>query len=429
MESEVQRFSDWYISDYVNVHQDEAFSLTHILRHWRDNIGGDEVSLILLVDCLPLTFWELLDAAFSRVGFHRHSVEYRFSPLPTDTQHSKPVLLAGNWQKSTTSYPKLLSERIATDWPCKTGLYLPNLKSLDELASPDKGAMVLLNLLTADETLHSDLEASGSSHDEELHRLFSRLARSVKSLQERWGGQPERFGIYVITDHGATMIQDHEQTNLDSVVVKDLFQDSKRRYAKLSSSDAQKVPDNLWKLGYKFTRQPFCEEDAVYFIPRGHNTVRTGKRGRTYSHGGASPEEVIVPCSMFKAVKAEWAEPASRFIDLAIDRDAKMATFYIRRLTRLRVELQNPNSESIAVSRVEVLSPSTDVKTCTTPMIGAKGTGMIDCDLYFAKSATSEDTLILQLFYEIAGEERVHEMRLAARFKSASSGGFTLKDI
>lgn len=427
VEEEVQWFSDWYTNEYATVHQDDALSLVHVLTQWQDTIQADALSVILLVDCMPLAHWHLLEKALTRSGFYRHRMDHRFAPLPTDTRHAKPLLISGNWQSQDQTYENLLQHRSEADWPGKQFRYLPNLKAMANMESPHDGTVLLLNLLSADEALHSDVTAAGSTHDEELHRLFSRLADVVKSLMERWGGQPDALGLYVVTDHGAAMILEEERSSLDAKTVDKLFPDSRHRFAYVTASEADSIPENLWNLGYRF-RQPFSSQDSVYFIPRGHSTVRTTSSSHTYVHGGASPEEVIVPAAEFRPVATEWKEPAWRFLDLPLGKDNR-PEFYVCRVIRLQIEIQNQNSEPLCISNLEILGPVTDLKGCTTPVIEPMSSGMIDCDCYFAKQAVSDDHLAIQLLYEIAGQERVHDIILPATFRSAVTGGFSLKDI
>jgi len=62
---------------------------------------------------------------------------------------------------------------------------LPNLKSLTELELFKESSIILLNFLSSDEVLHSDVEERSSTFEEELFRLFSRLADSSKSLLDK----------------------------------------------------------------------------------------------------------------------------------------------------------------------------------------------------------------------------------------------------
>ena len=427
LEKDVQWFSDWYTNEYASVHHDGALSLVHTLTQWRDAIVGDDLSIIIMVDCLPVAFWHILESAFAGTGFHRHSIDYRFAPLPTDTEHSKARVIDGGWEQNTKQYGSLLKDRIAAEWVGKTGLYVPDIKSLGELGTLQAGTIILLNLLPSDAILHAEVESSGTTHEEELHRLFVRLADEVSSITAGWSGQADKIGIYVLTDHGATMVLAEEFSTLESKAVDRIFSDERHRFAVVAANQADEIPENLWKLGYRF-QEPFAAEDTVFFIPRGHNTVRSRRSASSYMHGGASPEEVIVPTAAFRVIAKAWPEPSWRFTGLSLS-DDNTAAFYVCRTVRLHLEIQNHAHEPLRVLASEVVCPPTDVKGVSTSTIPAMGTGTVTYDCYFAKKAQHEDVLLIQLIYEISGEEHTLDIRLPAVFRSAQTGGFSLKDL
>ena len=428
LESAVQLFSDWYLRAYDTVHQDVEKSLAHLLSSWENRLKKDALSLILLVDSIPVTYWALLQGALTKAGFHRHELSYRFVPLPSHTENVKPALLSGSWHTNKEGYESILKARAEKDWGGKEVIYLPNLKALSSLVAPTGNCVVLLNFLASDEVLHSDVELKDTTYEEELHRLFLRLADSAKRLFEGWQGSSEAFSVYVITDHGASRILEDEKKSLDSKVVSKLFPDERYRFSAISKPEADKIPQNLWDLGYRFS-PPFSDEDTVYFIPRGHNTVKRQATEKGYVHGGATPEEVIVPAAIFKPVKPAWKSLAVRFPDLKIDSDTGKASFYIQRVISIKIQVQNPNSEPVRILQVDILSPDTDIKACTTPHIGGNQYGVIQIDCYFNKMALKSEELAVQFTYEIAGDEYTKDISLAAEYKSAVTGGFSLKEL
>jgi hypothetical protein len=428
IEDAVKLFSDWYINEYEKIHKDKEKSLVHLLSTWEDLKKEKNLSLLLLVDSLPLTFWELLLSTMKRAGFHLHDKKYYFVPLPSYTKNTKTLMLSGKWELTDKNYESILKQRSKDDWGSKDVIYLPNLKALTELDISKESIIILLNFLHSDEILHSNVEEKSSTFEEELYRLFSRLADSSKSLLDKWKGKPEHFTVYVITDHGAAKILNEEMEFFESKIINKIFSNERYRFSVIKKSEADKIPSNLWDFGYRFS-QPFIKEDLVYFIPKGHNTVKVGGAYRGYAHGGASPEEVLVPAAVFKPIKLTWKEPALRFIGLKIDKKSGKAVFYIQRIISIKIEIQNPNSEPIRILQVNVLSPRADVKGYSKPEIGGEKSEVISVDCYFNKAALEEGELIIQIIYEISGEEYTISLKAAAEFKSASAVGFNLKDL
>jgi hypothetical protein len=428
VEKATSAFSDWYTTEYQTLQQELATGLVNELTARRGLINQDKLSIILLIDCLPATFWPLMQECLLRSGFYLHNLQHKFAPLPTYTEVCKPLLASGQWHGCSQDYAKIFAERANSDWPGKQVLYLPNLKALLDLAPPAQETVAILNFIPGDQLLHSDIEQAGGTYQEELHRLFARVADAARELIDRSAWQAQDVTVYVMTDHGATRILKEECKSLDSRVVAKLFADEHHRFARIPLSEQSHVPENLWSLGYKF-KQPFVDEDCLYFIPRGHNTVRPQRQSQGYVHGGATPEEVIVPVATFKAVKVARKHPLARFLNLNLVPPVNRATFYVQRVVTLKIELQNSNQDLIRILRADVLSPDAEVKSSLLPEIQPGGVATLELTTYFSKAALKSEDLVLQITYDCAADQRSFTIQAAAEFKSAVTGGFALADL
>jgi len=428
LEQTVRGFSDWYIQEYTSIHQDPELSLAHCLREISTNTPADAFTLILLIDCLPLNCVELLDGVFRNFGFNQHGLSYRFAILPTTTEYNKSRLLSGDWLVQTHSYEDIIKARSLADWNSRTTAYHSNLKSLSDMTISCGSTIAVVNYIDVDEVLHSDVESKNTTYEEELDRLFKRVAQSVQQLCQEWNGPREHFKVYVITDHGACRILEEEKRSFDSEIVDKLFANEKHRYAAVSEDQVDRIPDNLWDFGYRF-KQPFASEDISYFLPKGHNTVRQAMTAKGHMHGGVTPEEVIVPMALYKPVKVARKTPTVRFLNLDKVQETGIAKFYIQRVVTIEIEIQNPNTTEISIIRASVVSPEADLKSCETPKIESGSTTTMKMGCYFTKAALEKHSLEIEIAYEIGGESRVFPITLASEFKSALSRGFNLKDL
>ena len=427
LEEMVKCFSEWYVSEYVSIHKNQNDSLILSLNELANSWDAALV-IILVVDCLPIPFMKLIDHAMREKGFSAHERSFRFSALPTVTEHNKPQLLSGQWSVSKKAYDAILKERAEKDWHGRQVLYVSNLKALSELEVPSNPATVVLNFIDGDELLHEDAEAQNTTHEEELSRIYMRMAEAVRKIADAWTGSPDDFHVHVVTDHGACRILEEEKKSFDSKVINKLFPEEKYRFATITEDKADEIPQNLWELGFRF-KPPFGTTDDIYFIPKGHNTVRLGGRNGGYTHGGATPEEVIVPVGLYKPVKAAWNSPSWRFIGLEIEQETGKAKFFIQRVISLKLEIQNPNTSELRVLRASILSPDTDLKGCGTPIVPAGGEAVVTLDCYFQKAALEQTLLEIEIAYEIAGDTHTIHVSLESHFKSAVSTGFSLKDL
>jgi hypothetical protein len=216
--------------------------------------------------------------------------------------------------------------------------------------------------------------------------------------------------------------------SFDSKIANKLFENEKHRFSAVPEDQRDEIPENLWELGHRFKR-PFVSESVEFFLPRGHNTVRRSGGMKGYLHGGASPEEAIVPTAKYKLVKAAWKKPAARFLNLDLARETGRAKFYIQRIVKIEIEMQNPNASDIRVFRASIASPETDLKGFEPAVIAAGSANAIQTSCYFSKAALGEGILEIEIAYEIAGERHTLPISLEAEFKSAMSGGFSLRDL
>lgn len=426
LEEEILSFTDWYVREYALVHSEPELSLAYCLKGLSEE-NKENFTVILLVDCLPLNYVDILDDALYNVGLSRGSYSYRFAGLPTDTANNKAALLAGDWQESRGDYKAILKDRSGSDWGGKEIIYLNNLKSMSEITVVGP-AIAVLNMRDSDDILHSDVESRNVMYEDELYLLFNRLAEEVKRLSEEWAGAKENFDVYVVTDHGACRILEEEKRSFDSVIVKKLFPDEKYRFAAVSEEQAEAIPQNLWDIGRKF-RQPFTSQNTIFFIPLGHNTVRHAGAVKGYIHGGATPEEVIVPTAHYKLVKTAWEKPFARFLDLILNKETGRAQFYIQRVVGIEIEIQNPNRAEMTILRASIISPEVDLKGFEAASVPAKDKSVLTISSYFKGSALGEKDLEIEIVYEIEGEKLALSLSLKSEFKSAQKGGFSLKDL
>jgi len=182
-------------------------------------------------------------------------------------------------------------------------------------------------------------------------------------------------------------------------------------------------------MGYQFS-PPFVDSDFTYFIPRGHKTAGTQKGAAGYVHGGATPEEVIVPVAVFKEVESQWREPKSRFIGLKLDPGSNAAVFHVQRIAGIEVAIQNSNPDPLRIVRVEIIKPeSSEVREFNPCEIDGHKEKRFNIKCYFKNSATRENELLLRAVYRYGEAERELLLSLKSTFKTAMTGGFSLKNL
>ncbi len=428
VEKMVASFSDWYKENYDRVHTTYNRSITHVLNKIGSTEAEKELSIVLLIDCLPVSFFPLIDKALRNYGLHSHETGYRFSLLPTVTAYNKPQLISGRLDTETSNYEKILKDRSKEDWDGRNIMYSGNLKTLTEIGTLSDPEVILCNITESDQILHQNVELMNTTYEEELMHLFARIGEAVKHLVNVWNGNRENVSVYVVTDHGACKILDKEKQTFDSKIINKYFNDEQHRFAIIDENDVETVPLNLWATGYKF-KHTFLENNKVFFLPLGHNTVRNLGQTKGFLHGGITPEEVIIPYALYKPVKAAWKEPVIRFLNLKMDKTEGKVYFYIQRITTLELEIQNLNSMDMNILRVSIISPVTEIKTGKVTVVPGRSTEIISINPYFGKNALEHEILEIEIHYEISGEHYTRVLEQQCIFKSVMAGGLNLRNL
>jgi hypothetical protein len=425
LELVVSNFSAWYCKNYTKIHADPTISAVQTLAQWRNQILQDTLSLILLVDNLPFFFWSTLEEALRTVGIYCHQTNAVFTPLPSLTSISKPQIVSGNPDQRGSDYLGMLKIQSGNSWDSRKVDYLSGINELDDIKDFSTPSVILLNYLAADNALHEDRNTIGISWEEQLSLLFQKLSQRVAGFARSATEAGQKISIYVCTDHGSTLILSDERTDAGSQLTKRLFPNEKYRSASLSKAEADSIPKNLWSLGIKFLAP--MTTDQVHFIPRGHSTVASTKKGRYFSHGGASPEEVITPCGIFRLHKVERTLPQIRFTHFG--EGAEIPKWYVKRIINVEVEILNNNTESCLLQFVELKPDVGKIRDFKTASLLPKKSHNIALSLYLNNDAIPRKTLGFT-FQFLFGQETINStIEIPVSIHSAMSGGLNLNDL
>ena len=128
-------------------------------------------------------------------------------------------------------------------------------------------------------------------------------------------------------------------------------------------------------------------------------------------------------------IAVPWKTLSARFIGLSVDAGTGKPVFYVKRMIRLKLELQNPNTKPIEIERFDVLEPGADVRRSSTGQLAPGKTLAVEIECSFDATAQKAGELAIQISYSIEGSLQVADCRTSALFKSAMTGGFNLRDL
>jgi hypothetical protein len=245
-----------------------------------------------------------------------------FAPLPTITEVAKPALLKGVKPGLASAYPELGSV-------CKRKAEVK--QALEKLQA---GELAIWSILEPDKSYHYAAEHEDARPDAE--GILGNVARKIAEVVM---GAPPHLPLQIIvtTDHGRLLGESRRTLTVPSGMT------SRGRGAVggagLTGSLAMEG-----EVAYLHRASYGLEEDAAIVLSGDSFLTQAGQSGTdAYPHGGAFPEEVLIPW---------WTIARDRtLLPLTIVVSGKAVS---GRSGTLRVTIRNPNPVPLDVERLEL---------------------------------------------------------------------------
>ena len=243
--------------------------------------------LWILIDNLPLFYQGELTRQLNTYGFRVVEQIRQISMLPSFTDVSRESALAGRLpnqmredqnekQNVYESWQKLTNKRI---------VWLDNLQDLEN-AYQHQGDLYIYVYSRLDKLWHTPENKDIAREDDiesTLANFISKLSKSFKKLVKS-----DPTVLVISTDHGAILLpQGCETLSIPPSAVKDAEYEEHRRFIRLSN------PDALNQDEWFYLDKDVYHLHQNYAITRGWRSI--GEQRKSFTHGGLSPEETIVP--------------------------------------------------------------------------------------------------------------------------------------
>jgi len=370
-------FSDWLLFQSPRIARSES--------DWRIFSTRVETYLekgylvvVCMVDALSALNQDLLLESAAKVNHLSLGSEILFSPLPTLTEVGKMALITGEETSNLPSDPEAAIRKIY-------GQYLPEQGSLSVVKSwqesLDNHIKEETNLLVffenrIDERLHDCVDFSKHRRDVSL------VLRQLIELVERWSKDAaymHRDVVFLITaDHGMTVAQSKYQG--------DKFGDAKERVF-VVPSDYSEEPEGFTLIN--------SARNKSYLVPK----ARVGLTGGALlTHGGITPEEVLIP---FVTLSSKQTEACTTPLRISMLSDKC-----------LRIDEKMWQIEAELVADVFVENVNLKFKA---PLIGSTSTAAMNKGesrrLFLNFSSDNEQAGMLELVIELSFDrEGAHEV-------------------
>lgn len=351
------QFEDWLIDVYPKLPwNSQAFFSYHQLGRIKELFDTNTTDVILWFIVDGMTWWQgkkLVDFCTER-NIEGISIQPTISALPTITSISKKTLVEGYLASSDTnlSIAQTLKARFMRE-----GKYIEvhtHPYSLEQAFTLDLQPGLYALLYSSLD--HHSHEEQGFTDNESIDGHLKLIARLTEEGFNNCLRQGLRVKAFISSDHGSTLlpkdarvldVPDFAHILEDEDLLEENLQgNAKPVFRKSRVCAIEKVPNKhdlnaTEKDWYYLQKDAFCLPKQM-FIPKGYSAV--GRRPRGWTHGGATPEEVVVASIEMQPSKIDFVDPVVTLT----------GSLLLHRISTLHITIGNANLFPIRVVQLVV---------------------------------------------------------------------------
>lgn len=334
----------------------------------------DRVTLLVVLDGLSFPdarlLWEELERKEVSGRLALISDGLAFAPLPTLTKLAKPALLRG------------VKPALALDHPELGMVYSKDRDVEQALKHAQPGELLIFSLIEPDKSYHDnpDKKVARDKADGALVEVAGRLKRLIFAAPD---GIP--LEIVITTDHGRLL----SGSSRVQVAPSGMRPEGRAAVGGEALREPLEVRGDLAFLHREAYGLP---EDCAIILSGDTFLMEDGKSGPVaYPHGGAWPEEVLIP--FFVLAKDQKLLPPKAYLE---------GTGVAGRTSQAVLVVENPNPASVEVVQLELILETTRIE----PMKGIVN-AMSRAELFFNLNHWPEKKVLkngqARLIYRLPG--------------------------
>lgn len=335
-------YSEWLYYNYPKFLYNCEPLVLSIFKKIKELVDNGYIIFFILIDNLSWIWGQKLMEIFRERNIHLINEPIKLiSMLPSETSISKLSILSGKPQSflEKESYKENLNEYWKNKGNYKVR-YRANDKNLKNLFS--ETAQIYIYQFDQLDSLAHNTRIIDIEHmiNNSLQWLSNIIVNSIKNFPKDL-----KMRIVVSSDHGSTLI--HKKNNrlpLPKSAVEDKRSKKHKRYIKIDLLD--RIDEIDW---FILRKNDFLIKEN-YAVAKGYSYLKS--RPISYTHGGLSPEETVVPFLEFyfgKAPKCFPLEVVHRGPPILRTREQK-----------IKLILKNPNN--FPVSKVSIRLPNYNIE-------------------------------------------------------------------
>ncbi len=356
------QFENWLLGKYTSFPTDPASPFTpHQMSRIKELFDTKSIDVIMWFIVDGLTWWQgkrlvELCTELQIGGFY---LEPTVSVLPTITSISKRALAKGYLEPSDTTKPiaQIVRERLISDIPYISVYTRENeIEEAFSLALQPGLYTLLYNSLD-----HHCHDIQGFTDTESIDGHLRLLARLIQEGFDRCLRQGLKVKAFVCSDHGSTLLPE-QSVVLPLPKFADQFEDNEledmpdaetKVFQRVRACASDRAP-NLDELKEIKKDWHYLQKDVFalprqFFLPKGYSAV--GRRPKGWTHGGATPEEVVVPFIELQPDQVDFVVP---MIDIT-------GFLLPRNMSTLHIKLGNTNAFPITILHLLVADSAAEM--------------------------------------------------------------------
>jgi hypothetical protein len=343
------QFEQWLMKNYSQLSQNpQAPFSPHQLNEIKESFKSHKVNTVLWFIVDGLTWWQakkLADFCIERKINSIH-IQPAFSALPTITSISKNALINGYLDASKMNQPTVQSikNRLAKE--------VTNIQVFTQVNELEQayatGLAPGLYTLLYNSLDHHSHTLQGFTDDESIDGHLQLIARLIKEGFERCIEQGLHPRAFISSDHGSTLLPEKatvlkipqfaylldEENGIEVEEASDVSKLKPFQRTRVCATNNIPTEGNLLHIS---TNWHFLQKDVFnlpkqFLIPKGYSAVE--RRPTGWTHGGATPEEVVVASLELQPSLEELIAPA-----LQIEGSLRPGT-----INKLKARIANSNN-------------------------------------------------------------------------------------
>ncbi|MCH7963261.1 MAG: PglZ domain-containing protein [Bacteroidetes bacterium] len=412
-------FSDYIYNNYDKISYHYNNLAHRFLFNLKDIIKETDVVVLLVLDNFNYRFFQALKSSLKKYQFVIKNEDPYLTLLPTETGISKISIISGFRDKMDNkglSYEKSLMENWKEYFPDHKITYTSKIGSLNDYEASGK-EIILVNYLELDKELHRSFEKTAIEHQETIRFLINGITKAIDKFNKA-NSLENKIRIFFISDHGSVIINKEIKNELDIKYFKEYKIDPSHRFLRLDEKEYKNFKENVnISDGIYFLDKEISGDGTNYILARGYNRFIDISE-EFYVHGGALPEEVIVPGGYF-----EYQYGAHK---LPIIQLKKTDYRYLVK-DNIRLRIANPNELPLEDIVIEVSGNEGIFTQIILDKIGPNGEMNIERPIRIEEKDLKE--LQINLSYRIINESNEFIVKFPIKLKTIVENKFDFEDF